>query len=73
MRNKLFLLSFFLLLPLCILKAEQASLSVTNSSNYTLTVKIMKCGGGLYRTLYIPAKETRTAYFSNTGWYYTKT
>ena len=73
MRNKLLLLGFLLLLPLCILKAEQASLSVTNSSNYTLTVKIMKYGSGLYRTLYIPAKETRTAYFSNTGWFYTKT
>ena len=33
----------------------------------------MKYGGGLYRTLYIPAKETRTAYFSSTGLFYTKT
>ena len=73
MRTKLLLLTILLLLPIGFAKAEQASLSVTNSSNYTLTVKIMKYGGGLYRTLYIPAKETRTAYFSNTGWFYTKT
>ena len=73
MRNKLLLLSFLLLLPLCILKAEQASLSVTNSSNYTITVKIMKYSGGLYQTLYIPPKQTRTAYFSKTGLFYTKT
>ena len=73
MRNKLLLLSFLLLLPLCILKAEQASLSVTNSPNYTLTIKIMKYNGGLYQTLYIPPKETRTTYFSSTGWFYTKT
>lgn len=73
MKNKLFFLSFLFLLPLIAVKAEQASLSVSNSSEYTLTVKIMNCSGGLYRTLYIPPKQTRTAYFSKTGWFYTKT
>ena len=73
MQNKLLLLGLFLLLPFCYSKAEQASLSVSNSSDYTMTVKIMKCSGGLYQTLYIPTKQTRTAYFSKTGWFYTKT
>ena len=33
----------------------------------------MKYSGGLYQTLYIPPKQTRTAYFSKTGLFYTKT
>lgn len=73
MKNKLLVLSFLLLLPFIAVKAERASLSISNSSNYTLTVKIMNHSGGLYQTLYIPPKETRTAFFSKTGWYYTKT
>ena len=73
MKNKLVLLSIFFFLSLISAKAEQASLSVSNSSDYTMTVKIMKCSGGLYQTLYIPPKQTRIAYFSKTGWFYTKT
>ena len=54
MKNKLLVLSFLLLLPFIAVKAERASLSISNSSNYTLTVKIMNHSGGLYQTLYIP-------------------
>ena len=73
MKTRLWLLAIFFLMPFATAKAEQASLSVSNSSEYTLTIKIMNCSGGLYRTLYIPPKQTRTAYFPKTGWYYTKT
>ena len=73
MKTKLLLLVIFCLMPFAVVKAEQASLSVSNSSNYTLTVKIMKYNAGLYRTLYIPPRETRTVFFSQTGWFYTKT
>jgi hypothetical protein len=60
-------------MPLMSIMAQQASLKISNSSDYNLTVKIMKYSGGLYSTLYIPAKQSRTTYFSRTGWFYTKT
>lgn len=73
MKNKLLIIAVFLLSHICTAFAEDATLSISNSSDYYLTVKIMKYGGGLYTTLYIPAKQTSTAYFSKTGWFYTKT
>lgn len=73
MKNKLLIIAAFLLSHICTAFAENATLSISNSSDYYLTVKIMKYGGGLYTTLYIPAKQTSTAYFSKTGWFYTKT
>ena len=52
---------------------EKASLSISNKSDYTLTIKIMRNnGGGLYSTLSIPARSSRTVYFSNSGAFYTK-
>ena len=52
---------------------EKASLCIYNKSEYTLTVKIMRNnGGGLYSTISIPAKSSRTVYFSNSGSFYTK-
>jgi len=52
---------------------EQASLSISNRSEYTLTIKIMRNnGGGLYSTVSIPARSSRTVYFSNSGSFYTK-
>lgn len=52
---------------------ERASLSISNRSEYTLTIKVMRNnGGGLYTTVTIPAKSSRTVYFSNSGSFYTK-
>ena len=52
---------------------EKASLSISNRSDYVLTVKIMRNnGGGLYSTVSIPARSSRTVYFSNSGTFYTK-
>jgi len=51
----------------------RASLSISNRSEYTLTIKVMRNnGGGLYTTVTIPAKSSRTVYFSNSGSFYTK-
>lgn len=51
----------------------RASLSISNRSDYTLTIKVMRNnGGGLYTTVTIPAKSSRTVYFSNSGSFYTK-
>ncbi len=52
---------------------ERASLTISNTSNYTSTVKVMKQMGGLHATLYIPPQQSRTTYFSSTGYFYTKT
>jgi hypothetical protein len=52
---------------------EQASLSISNRSEYTLTIKIMRNnGGGLYSIVSIPARSSRTVYFSDSGSFYTK-
>lgn len=52
---------------------EKASLSISNKSDYTLTIKIMRNNGsGVYSTVSIPARSSRTVYFSNSGTFYTK-
>ena len=52
---------------------EKASLTISNRSEFTLTIKIMRNnGGGLYSTVSIPARSSRTVYFSNSGSFYTK-
>ena len=53
--------------------AESATFTVQNLSERTLTIKIMKSTGGLYSTIYVPAKSTRTASIYAQGYYYTKT
>ncbi len=53
--------------------AESAKLTIINRSDRTLTVKVMKQSDGLYTTLYVGAKQSRTCYFSQQGYYYTKT
>lgn len=51
----------------------KASLSISNCSDYTLTIKIMRInGGGLHTEVAIPAKSSTTVYFSNSGSFYTK-
>ena len=57
----------------CSYSDGKASLSISNRSEYTLTIKVMRNnGGGLYTTVTIPAKSSRTVYFSNSGSFYTK-
>lgn len=57
----------------CTYTSEKASLDIENRSEYTLTIKIMRSnGGGLYTTVIIPAKSSRTVYFSKSGSFYTK-
>lgn len=52
---------------------ENASLSISNRSEYTLTIKIMRVnGGGVYSAVSIPAQSSRTVYFSHSGSFYTK-
>lgn len=52
---------------------EKACLTISNRSEYTLTIKIMRNnGGGLYSTVSIPARSSRTVYFSNSGSFFTK-
>lgn len=65
------------ILTLCLISimtfAESATFTVQNLSERTLTVKIMKLDGGLYTTIYVPAKSTRSTNIYAQGYYYTKT
>lgn len=55
--------------------AQQASLTIVNKSNRSLSVKIMKGIGKkatLYKTDKVSPKGTQVIYFSETGRYFTK-
>lgn len=63
-----------LVLLFCIgVYADDPTFTVENMSERTLTVKIMKMNSGLYKTIYIPAKSTRSVTIQDQGYYYTKT
>jgi hypothetical protein len=54
----------------------QASLTIENNSMRTMTVKVMEGSygkGTLYETVTIGANSSETVYFSNSGYYFTKT
>ncbi|MBK9045651.1 MAG: hypothetical protein IPL74_02740 [Bacteroidetes bacterium] len=54
----------------------QARLTIENQSMRTMTVKVMKGygdGGSLHKTVNISAYGSETIYFSESGYYYTKT
>lgn len=52
---------------------DDASLKISNSSNYYLTVKVMRSnGGGVYTVVSIPARSSRTIFFDRSGTFYTK-
>ena len=56
--------------------AQQASLTIENRSIRSMTVKIMKGSrgkGSLFTTITISANNKETVYFSQTGYYFTKT
>ena len=55
-------------------QSANASITISNRSDYALTVKILKTGGrGLYQTVYISPKSSRMVTFSSSDTYFTKT
>lgn len=55
-------------------QSANASITILNRSEYTLTVKILKTGGrGLYRTVCISPKSSSSVSFSSTDTFFTKT
>jgi len=53
--------------------AESAQITFANHSERSITVKVMKYSGGLYSTVYVGPKSSRTIYIGQQGYYYTKT
>lgn len=52
---------------------QSASLTISNRSDYTITVKVMNVNGGLYTTRCIGPRSSSTVGFGSSGYYYTKT
>lgn len=52
---------------------QNAVITISNRSDYTITVKIMKVGGGHYTTRTIGPKSSSSVSFANSGDFYTKT
>ena len=69
--TRYWLVLFLLILTIPVF-AESARLTINNNSERDLTVKVMKNSGGLYTTLYIGPKQSRTCYIQQQGYYYTK-
>lgn len=70
------LLTIVVLLISISLLSQQASLTIENRSIRSMTVKIMKGykgKGSLYNLVKIEANRNETVYFSETGYYFTKT
>ena len=77
MKSKLKLTVFTVILLLVSITVNaQARLTIENKSIRSMTVKIMKINGGrntLHNTVTIGAYRSETVYFSNSGYYFTKT
>ncbi len=68
----LFILTIFVSFNL----SAQASLTIENNSMRSMTVKVMRGSSGkgiLHETVTISAYSSETVYFSNSGYYFTKT
>ncbi len=63
----------FLLLGTTLCFAESAKITFDNHSERSITIKVMKYSGGLYSTVYVGPKSSRTIHISQQGYYYTKT
>lgn len=50
-------------------RKKQASITFKNKSDYTMIVKVMKSYGGLYSTVYLSARSSRTLNFDHTSSY----
>ena len=68
-----FILSLIVLMLPAQANAQKASLTFNNRSNYTLTIKVMHLGGGLYRTVTVAPNSSTNVYFGNSGTFYCKT
>lgn len=69
-----YLFALFLIFTLSV--NAQAKLTVENNSMRTMTVKVMKGSnenGSLHKTISISSFSSETIYFSNNGYYFTKT
>lgn len=53
--------------------AKNASITISNRSDYTITVKVMRLDGGLYTTRVLAPHSNSTVSFPKSGYYYTKT
>ncbi len=69
------ILSFLLFVSLTLKFHSQANLTIENNSKRTMTVKVMKGTGtgDLFETVTISAFGRSTIYFSESGYYFTKT
>ena len=74
MKSKILIIAFLSLLANTI--SAQASLTIVNNSMRSMTVKVMQGfsgNGTLHETVSIAANSNQTVYFSNSGYYFTKT
>jgi hypothetical protein len=74
MKSKILIIAFLSLLANTV--SAQASLTIVNNSMRSMTVKVMQGfsdNGTLYETVSIAANSNQTVYFSNSGYYFTKT
>jgi len=74
MKKQILIISFVMLLTSIV--SAQASLTIVNNSMRSMTVKVMQGFSGdgtLHETVSIAANSNQTVYFSNSGYYFTKT
>ena len=74
MKKQILIISFFMLLTSIV--SAQARLTIENNSMRSMTVKVMQGYSGkgtLHQTVTISAYSNKTVYFSNSGYYFTKT
>lgn len=71
-RKRMFIILILLISTTCVF-AESAQITFANHSERNITIKVMKYSGGLYSTVYVGPKSSRTIYISQQGYYYTKT
>jgi hypothetical protein len=66
----------FLYTLISISSYSQAQLKIVNNSKRSLQIKVMSSDGGngsLYETISINANESKTIFFQESGYYFTKT
>jgi hypothetical protein len=74
MKSKILIIAFLSLIANTL--SAQASLTIENNSMRSMTVKVMQGYSGkgtLHETVTIAAYSNETVYFSNSGYYFTKT
>jgi hypothetical protein len=74
MKNKILFFAFLSFVAHTL--SAQARLTIENNSMRSMTVKVMQGYGGkgtLHETVTIGAYSSETVYFSNSGYYFTKT